>query len=79
MIGNANATHMARIGRVLTKQSGTDLSPTQRVPQPPNLKWETDDACSEWVYPPDYFDYVHVRLLYASIADWSAFYKECYE
>ncbi|KAK0508910.1 hypothetical protein JMJ35_008281 [Cladonia borealis] len=58
---------------------GTDLSPTQRVPQPPNLKWETDDACSEWVYPPDYFDYVHVRLLYASIADWSAFYKECYD
>ena len=58
---------------------GTDLSPIQSVPQPPNLRFETDDACSEWVYPTDHFDYIHVRLLYASIADWPTFYKECYE
>ncbi|KAL2041973.1 hypothetical protein N7G274_005161 [Stereocaulon virgatum] len=58
---------------------GTDLSPIQSVPQPPNLRFETDDACSEWVYPTDHFDYIHVRLLYASIADWPAFYKECYD
>ncbi|KAK4691553.1 hypothetical protein P7C71_g5468, partial [Lecanoromycetidae sp. Uapishka_2] len=58
---------------------GTDLSPCQRGPRPPNLRFETDDACSEWIYPPNHFDYVHVRFLYASIADWPAFYKECYD
>ncbi len=60
-------------------ETGTDLSPCQRVPVSPNLRFEIDDCCSEWIYPPNHFDYIHVRLLYASIADWPAFYKECYE
>lgn len=58
---------------------GTDLSPCQRVPPAPNLQFETDDCCSEWIYPLNHFDYIHVRLLYASVADWPAFYKECNE
>ncbi|MCJ1272856.1 hypothetical protein MMC21_000645 [Puttea exsequens] len=58
---------------------GTDLSPCQRGPVPPNLTFEIDDACSEWTHPLNHFDYVHVRLLYASIRDWPAFYKECYD
>lgn len=58
---------------------GTDLSPTFRATPAPNLRFEIDDCCSEWIYPPNHFDYVHVRFLYASVADWPAFYKECFD
>lgn len=58
---------------------GTDLSPTNKAAPAENLRFEIDDCCSEWVYPLNHFDYVHVRFLYASIADWPAFYKECFE
>lgn len=58
---------------------GSDLSPTFRATPAENLRFEIDDCCSEWVYPPNHFDYVHVRFLYASIADWPAFYKECFD
>ena len=55
---------------------GTDLSPTQPREVPPNLQFEVDDCCSEWVYTKDSFDYIHVRLLYGSVADWGKFYQE---
>lgn len=45
----------------------------------PNLHFEIDDCCSDWVYPPDHFDYIHVRRLYGTVGDWQKFYKECYE
>jgi len=64
------------IPRLLT---GTDLSPIQPAVAPPNVRFEIDDACSQWVYPKDHFDYVHIRLLYASVADWPALYSEVYE
>ncbi len=59
--------------------SGTDLSPIQPGFAPPNLHFEIDDCCSEWVYPKNHFDYIHIRLMYGSVADWPAFYKEAYE
>ncbi|MCJ1455766.1 hypothetical protein MMC28_006122 [Mycoblastus sanguinarius] len=58
---------------------GTDLSPIQDVDPAPNLRFEVDDCCSEWIYPPDHFDFIHVRMLYGSVVDWPAFYKECYD
>ncbi|KAM0797878.1 S-adenosyl-L-methionine-dependent methyltransferase [Usnea florida] len=58
---------------------GTDLSPTNKATPAENLRFEIDDCCSEWVYPLNHFDYVHVRFLYASVADWPAFYKECFD
>ncbi|KAL8786353.1 MAG: hypothetical protein Q9213_002850 [Squamulea squamosa] len=58
---------------------GTDLSPIQPDTRPPNLHFEIDDCCSDWVYPKDHFDYIHIRQLYGSVADWSKFYKECYD
>ncbi|CRG89588.1 Trichodiene oxygenase [Talaromyces islandicus] len=54
---------------------GTDLSPTQPALVPPNLRFEIDDACSEWTYPESFFDLIHVRSLYGAIADWPAFYR----
>ena len=58
---------------------GTDLSPIQPDTRPPNLNFEIDDCCSDWVYPNDHFDYIHIRQLYGSVADWPKFYRQCYE
>ena len=67
------------VSRFLTYRSATDLSPIQPGFAPPNLSFEIDDCCSEWVYPKNHFDYIHIRLMYGSVADWEAFYKEAYE
>ncbi|PGH26675.1 hypothetical protein AJ80_01621 [Polytolypa hystricis UAMH7299] len=58
---------------------GTDLSPIQPAFVPPNCRFEVDDACDAWVHPPNYFDLVHVRSLYGSVADWPAFYQQAYK
>ncbi|KAL8649709.1 MAG: hypothetical protein Q9226_005464 [Calogaya cf. arnoldii] len=52
-----------------TATVGTDLSPIQPDTRPPNLHFEIDDCCSDWVYPKDHFDYIHIRQLYGSVAD----------
>ncbi|KAK2753717.1 hypothetical protein FQN55_000080 [Onygenales sp. PD_40] len=62
-----------------TSVTGTDLSPIQPSFTPPNCAFEVDDACSEWAHPPDHFDLVHVRCMYASVADWPEFYKTVYK
>lgn len=54
---------------------GTDLSPIQPALIPPNLRFEIDDACSEWTYRENFFDLIHVRSLYGAVADWPAFYR----
>jgi hypothetical protein len=58
---------------------GTDLSPIQPAFVPPNLRFEIDDCCSEWAYTKDSFDFIHVRGMYGSIADWPKFYEEVIE
>ncbi|KAF5858470.1 hypothetical protein ETB97_004355 [Aspergillus alliaceus] len=55
---------------------GTDLSPIQPAWIPPNLHFEVDDCCDEWVYSRDSFDFIHVRGLYGCVVDWDRFYKE---
>ncbi|KIN03515.1 hypothetical protein OIDMADRAFT_102037 [Oidiodendron maius Zn] len=57
---------------------GTDLSPIQPADVPPNCIFEVDDATDEWIYPPNYFDYVHIRNLYGSIDDWPTLYSRAY-
>ncbi|KAK4504401.1 hypothetical protein PRZ48_005317 [Zasmidium cellare] len=56
---------------------GTDLSPVQPGMQPDNCRFEIDDMCSEWTYAPAAFDFIHIRGLFGSIADWPALYKQC--
>jgi hypothetical protein len=47
---------------------------------PENCTFEVDDCCSEWVaYSPSSFDFIHIRGLFGSIADWSALYRQCYD
>lgn len=57
---------------------GTDLSPTQPAWVPPNCRFELDDASLPWNFPDNHFDFIHVRYLLGSIADWGALYKEAY-
>ncbi|KAL8686192.1 MAG: hypothetical protein Q9218_007283 [Villophora microphyllina] len=47
-----------------TTTIGTDLSPIQPDTKPPNLTFEIDDCCSDWVYPKEHFDYIHVRQIH---------------
>ncbi|KAL4805652.1 S-adenosyl-L-methionine-dependent methyltransferase [Aspergillus unguis] len=58
---------------------GTDLSPIQPAWVPPNVQFEVDDCCDEWLYGEDVFDYVHIRGLYGCVADWDRLYKEAYK
>jgi len=58
---------------------GTDLSPIQPSLVPPNCRFEVEDATDEWVYPPDCFDFVHIRSLFGSIEDWPALYQQAYQ
>jgi SAM-dependent methyltransferase len=57
---------------------GTDLSPIQPSWVPPNLKFEVDDATLDWTFAPDSFDFVHMRNLFGSIADWHALYAQAF-
>jgi hypothetical protein len=38
--------------------------------------FEIDDAASEWTYPKNSFDFIHVRGLFGSLRDWPAFYHQ---
>lgn len=54
---------------------GTDLSPIQPSFVPPNLHFEIDDCCDEWLYKRP-FDFIHVRGLFGSVSDWDRFYDQ---
>ncbi|KAF2456730.1 SAM dependent methyltransferase [Lineolata rhizophorae] len=58
---------------------GTDLSPIQPLSVPPNLQFEIDDCCMDWTYRKESFDFVHIRSLYGCVADWPAFYEQCFK
>lgn len=58
---------------------GNDLSPIQTLWVPPNCQFYVDDAESDWSYRADEaFDFIHVRALGGSIADWPHFYDQIY-
>lgn len=58
--------------------TGTDISPIQPTWIPPNLRFEIEDCTTPWTFAPATFDYVHLRYLVGSIADWTALFKEAY-
>lgn len=58
--------------------TGTDISPIQPTWVPPNLRFEIEDATKPWTFTPNSFDFVHIRYLYGSIADWNELFKEAY-
>ena len=58
---------------------GKDLSPIQPTSHPNNCVFEVDDCTSPWVYNDNNFDFVHIRGLFGSIADWPALYQQIYK
>ncbi|KAH7066162.1 S-adenosyl-L-methionine-dependent methyltransferase [Paraphoma chrysanthemicola] len=58
--------------------TATDLSPILYTSAPPNLTFEIDDACSEWTYPADHFDFIHIRGLTGCIRDWPYTYRQVF-
>lgn len=59
---------------------GFDLSPIQPTWVSPNVHFEINDACStDWGYRPSSFDFIHVRGMYGSVANWPAFYRSIYK
>lgn len=57
---------------------GTDISPIQPSWIPPNLQFQIDDCTQDWTFPPNTFDYVHMRYLVGSIADWHALFAQAF-
>ncbi|KAF8244986.1 S-adenosyl-L-methionine-dependent methyltransferase [Wilcoxina mikolae CBS 423.85] len=57
---------------------GTDLSPIQPQWVPVNCRFEVDDAELDWTFPPNSFDFIHVRNLQQSIGDWPRLMTEIY-
>jgi hypothetical protein len=53
----------------------TDLQPDF---VPPNCSFEIDDATLEWTYSPDYFDFIHIREMFGSVADWTKLLAQAY-
>lgn len=58
--------------------TGIDLSPIQPELVPINCTFEIDDATLDWTWDKNYFDFVHVREMFGSIADWDFFAREAY-
>lgn len=58
---------------------GTDLSPIQPEWVPPNVRFEIDDAESEWTYGENHFDYIHIRCLFGAISDWPTLIEQAYK
>ena len=57
---------------------GIDLSPVTRKEYQNNVEFQVDDMQEEWTYPVK-FDFIHFRSMFASISDWTALYKKCFE
>ncbi|KAF4635770.1 hypothetical protein G7Y89_g2322 [Cudoniella acicularis] len=58
--------------------TGTDLSPTQPEWLPPNCSFEVDDVTLPWTYRPASFDFIHIREMFGSIADWDELFSQAY-
>ena len=51
---------------------------TQARREPPNVKFEVDDAEENWTFQHQ-FEFVHCRYLAAAISDWEKLVRQCYE
>ncbi|KAI0376319.1 S-adenosyl-L-methionine-dependent methyltransferase [Hypomontagnella monticulosa] len=58
--------------------TGTDLSPTQPLWMPPNVKFEIDDCTKDWTWSPNTFDFIHIRYLFGAISDWNELFRQAY-
>lgn len=57
---------------------GTNITPIQPSWVPPNVKFELDDCNSEWIWPDNTFDFIHMRMLFGIVEDWDAIFQQAY-
>lgn len=55
---------------------GTDLSDIMPSFVPPNCRFEIDDAELDWTFKPETFDFVHLRYMLGTMADWPRLYSQ---
>jgi hypothetical protein len=53
-------------------------SPIQPTWLPPNCHFEVDDAEKEWTFPPNHFDFIHVRNVAQGIQNWDKLMEQVY-
>ncbi|KAM5523904.1 Phosphomethylethanolamine N-methyltransferase 2 [Fusarium oxysporum f. sp. phaseoli] len=58
---------------------GTDISPIQPSWVPPNVKFEIEDFNQDWTFPPESFDYVHLRYLVGCVPDWDKLFEQAFK
>ncbi|KAK6210305.1 UMTA protein [Colletotrichum tabaci] len=58
--------------------TGVDISPIQPGWVPPNCKFHIDDIEKPWTWPAEHFDFVHVKHLEGSVADWPRLYGRAF-
>ncbi|KAG6995671.1 hypothetical protein G7Y79_00043g079550 [Physcia stellaris] len=56
--------------RVLDVGTGTGIWAMDFADLYPNAEFEVDDLEQQWTFPPDHFDFIHGRILNASVRDW---------
>ena len=57
---------------------GTDLSPIQPRFVPSNCSFEVEDLDSQWPYPDDHFDFIHIRELFGCVSNWDDFFAQAF-
>jgi ubiquinone/menaquinone biosynthesis C-methylase UbiE len=57
---------------------GTDLSPVQPVVVPANCDFEVDDFNLDWTWADNSIDFIHGRLLLASVEDYSKLFERAF-
>ncbi|KLP16767.1 methyltransferase [Fusarium fujikuroi] len=58
---------------------GTDISPIQPSWVPPNVKFEIEDFNQDWTFPPESFDYVHLRYLVGCVPNWDNLFEQAFK
>lgn len=58
--------------------TGTDLSPVQPSLVPPNCEFVVDDFEQEWIHKDNTFDFIHGRLLLASVTDYPKIFQRAF-
>ncbi|KAK0386730.1 hypothetical protein NLU13_6566 [Sarocladium strictum] len=58
---------------------GTDIAPIQPGWVPPNVEFQIEDCTQPWSFAPNSIDFVHMRWLTGSIANWYALFEEAFK
>lgn len=58
---------------------GVDIAHVQPNWVPTNCNFEIDDIERDWLFRPDYFDFIHAREFLLAIRDWDKLIRQSFE